>query len=213
MSEFAIDKFNPERFGLATGSKCSVLFPGQADPKKVGKTTYAKELANQLYFKTYDEYSTWQAEHGQMCEHSAFEYYHDYICKDIEKGEWLRKGECGGTTDAKEPERGIDFKCPTSLTKWLDYLHLPLNKDQINQCQMYMYLSGLTSWRIAAFLEETQFMSSNGLTYPVPMNKRMICVDVPKDPTWEERLFLEDALPFVIAKRDEFYQKLKEHFE
>jgi hypothetical protein len=210
MSEFAIDKFNKERFGLVTGSKCSVLFPDRGDGK-VGQTTYAKELANQLYFQTYDEVSTWQTEHGKLCENSAFEYYHDFIADDIETGDWFRKEECGGTTDALRPDRVVDFKCPTSLTKWLDYLHLPLSKEQIHQGNMYMYLTGLPMFEIAAYLEETQFMSENGLTYPVPPNKRMIRVCIVKDLTWEERLM--NALPFVIEKRDEFINNLKQHFE
>jgi hypothetical protein len=207
--EFAVDKFNKERFGLVTGSRCSVLFPDKGNGQ-VGMTTYAKELANQLYFQTYDELNTWQTEHGHLCENSAFEYYHDYISNDIDRGDWIRKGECGGTTDARRPDRVVDFKAPTSLSKWLDYLHLPLSKEQVNQGQMYMYLTGLPVFEIAAYLEETQFMSSNGLTYPVPTNKRMIIVRLEKDPEWESRL--NDSLPFVIEKRDEFLKRLKEYF-
>jgi hypothetical protein len=210
MSDFAIDKFNAERFGLVTGSKCSVLFPDRGDGK-VGMTTYAKQLANQLYFKTYDEVSTWQTQHGQMCENSAFEYYHDYISNELEKGDWIRRGDCGGTLDAVRPDRVVDFKSATTLSKWLDYLHLPLDKDQVHQGQMYMYLMGIDLFEIAAFLEETQFMTENGLTYPVPHNKRMIIVKLEKDPSWEERL--NDSLPFVIGKRDEFLSNLKAYFE
>jgi hypothetical protein len=210
MSDFAIDKFNKERFGLVTGSKCAVLFPDRGNGE-AGMTTYAKELANQLYFKTYDEISTWQTEHGKLCENSAFEYYYDYINSDIEKGDWIKRKECGGTMDAVRPDRVVDFKAPCSLTKWLDYLHLPLSKDQIHQGQMYMYLTGLDLFEIAAYLEETQFMSDNGLTYPVPHNKRMIIVKLEKDPVWEDRL--NDSLPFVIGKRDGFLQNLKAYFE
>jgi hypothetical protein len=210
MSDFAIDKFSKERFGIVTGSKCSVLFPDKGNGL-VGKTTYAKELANQMYFQHYDERSTWETQHGNFAENSAFEYYHDYIAKDIESGAWMMRGNCGGTTDALRPDRVVDFKCPTSLNKWLDYLHLPLSKDQIHQGQMYMYLTGLDLFEIAAYLEETQFMSDNGLTYPVPHNKRMIVVKLDKDPTWEDQL--NDSLPFVIGKRDEFLQNLKAYFE
>src|SRR5688572_17901684 len=163
----AIDTFPMERFGLVTGSKCSVLFPLRGDGK-VGQRSYAKTLANEKFFQFYDERSTWQTEHGKMAEFWAFEHYEKYIGSNIQKGEWIKKGECGGTTDALLPDRGVDFKCPTTLNGWLDYLHDPLDKEQKDQCQMYMYLTGLPLWEIAAFLIETQFMTDHGLTYPVP---------------------------------------------
>jgi hypothetical protein len=205
----AIDTFPMERFGLVTGSKCSVLFPLRGDGK-VGQRTYAKTLANEKFFQFYDERSTWQTEHGKMAEFWAFEHYEKFWGANIKKGEWIKKGECGGTTDAVLPDRGVDFKCPTSLNGWLDYLHDPLDKDQKDQCQMYMYLTGLPMWEIAAFLIETQFMTDNGLTYPVPEDKRMIIVQVQKDETWEPRL--NEVLPSIISMREEFYQRLKEQF-
>lgn len=209
--DFAIDKFDTYRFGLVTGSKCSVLFPMKGDGM-TGQMTYARTLANEMFFMHYDEMSTWQTEHGNMCEHSAFEYYADHIDRRIEKGSFLQKGECGGTKDAHIPsEYGIDFKCPTTLNKWLDYLHLPVSKEQYNQCQMYCYLWELPFWEIAAYLEETQFMASNGLTYPVPRNKRIIRVRIDRDPTWEERL--QAPLEFVINHRNKCLEKLKEHFK
>lgn len=205
----AIDTFPAERFGLVTGSKCSVLFPLRGDGA-VGKRTYAKTLANEMFFKHYDERSTWQTEHGKMAEFFAFEYYQKSVGMDIEKGGWIRKGDCGGTTDAIRPDRGVDFKSPCSLNGWLDYMHDPLDKEQKDQCQMYMYLTGLPLWEIAAFLIETQFMTDNGLQYPVAEDKRMIIVRVAKDETWESRL--NDVLPSVIGIRDEFYQRLQEQF-
>jgi hypothetical protein len=208
--DFAIDKFNEERFGLVTGSRCTVLFPLKGNGE-AGMRSYAKSLANEKFFKHYDEVSTWQMEHGSLCEHTAFEYYQDHFNKNIEKGAWCRREECGGTTDAHlEGEYGIDFKCPTSLQKWLDYLHEPLDKQQIDQCQMYMYLTGLPVWEIAAYLEETQFMSSNGLVYPVPQNKRMIRIRTYRDHQWEEKL--QAPLEFVIRERNMCYDRLKEHF-
>lgn len=210
MSTFAIDTFSKERFGLVTGSKCSVLFPLRGDGA-VGKRTYAKTLANEKFFQTYDERSTWQTDHGKMAEALAFEFYNENIDNSIFQGSWFRDGECGGTIDAMLSSKVIDFKCPTSLNNWLDYLHEPLDKDQINQLQMYMWLTKKDEAEIAAFLIETQFMTDNGLTYPVPMDKRMISVPVKKDPTWEERL--HDALPGLIALRDEFYATLEQQFK
>jgi hypothetical protein len=210
MSLFAIDTFNMERFGLVTGSKCSVLFPQRGDGVR-GQRTYAKTLANQMFFQTYDETSTWQTEHGKMAEHFAFEHYLQYVDPRLEKGGWTRKGDCGGTTDARIPGvRGVDFKCPTSLAKWLDYLHEPLDKDQEHQCQMYMYLEDMPEWEIAAYLTETQFMTDNGLTYPVPEHQRMIRVSVPRNPEWETALKL--VMPFLIQERDKFLNTLKERF-
>jgi hypothetical protein len=108
-------------------------------------------------------------------------------------------------------ERGIDFKCPTTLNGWLDYLHTPISKEQYHQCQMYMYLWDLPEWIIAAYLEETQFMSSNGLTYPVPHNKRMITVAISRDNEWKDKL--QEPLAFVVRSRNEHLAKLKVHFE
>jgi hypothetical protein len=212
MSNFAIDTFSNERFGLVTGSKCSVLFPLRGDGA-VGKRTYAKTLANEMFFQTYDERSSWQTDHGKMAEALAFEFYNEKIDSTIVQGSWYKQGECGGTIDAMLSSKVIDFKCPTSLNNWLDYLHEPLDKDQINHLQMYMWLAKKEEAEIAAFLIETQFMTEHGLTYPVAMNKRMITVRVKKDPFWLEKLNEENALPFVIAKRNEFLEVLKTEFE
>lgn len=207
--EFAIDTFPEERFGLVTGSKCSVLFPLKGDGAK-GQNTYAKELANEKFFKFYDERGGWQTEHGKMAEHEAFAWYIENVDKRLTEGRWIKDGECGGSTDAELPEKGIDFKCPTTLKAWLDYLHDPLSKEQTDQCQMYMKLSGKDQWDICAFLTETQFMTDNGLTYPVPHDKRMIHVPVKKDPFFEEKL--STALPYVISMRDFYTAKLKAQF-
>lgn len=204
----AIDTFPVERFGLITGSKCSVLFPLKGDGR-VGQRTYAKTLANEKFFQFYDERGTWQTEHGKMAEHFAFMHYEERIA-ELKKGRFIQKGECGGSTDAERSDRGVDFKCPTTLNHWLDYLHDPLSKEQKDQCQMYMYLTGLPMWEIAAYLIETQFMSDNGLQYPVPEEKRMIIVQIDKDPTWEIRL--DEPSKYVIAERDRFFNNLKEQF-
>jgi hypothetical protein len=205
----AIDIFSMERFGLVTGSKCSVLFPLKGTGE-VGQRTYAKTLANEMFFQFYDEKGGWQTEHGKMAEFFAFIHYEKYINANIEKGGWRMKGDCGGTTDAELPDRIIDFKCATTLNGWLDYIHNPLEKEQKDQCQMYMYLTGKPLAEIAAYLVETQFMSDNGLTYPVPDDKRMIIVRVEKDPTWEPRL--KEILPSIIKQRDEFIEVLKKQF-
>ena len=206
----AIDQFTEERFGLVTGSRCSPLFPLRGDGEK-GQRTLARELASEMYFKFYDEFGNRHTEHGTMAEAFAFEYYGENFDGEIEKGRWVRKGSCGGSTDAEAKLYGVDFKCPTSLHKWLDYLYLPIDHEQEQQCQMYMYLTKKENWKIAAFLQETQFMSDNGLTYPVPQNKRMIVVNVPRQSDWVQRL--SETLPKVITWRDEYYAILKKQFD
>lgn len=205
----AIDTFPKERFGLITGSKCSVLFPDKGDGK-VGMRTYAKTLANEKYFKYYDEFSTWQMQHGDMGEHFAFIHFQEFINKSVFKGEFVYEGDCGGSPDYEVEEYGIDFKCPTTLEKWLDYFHNGISKDQYHQCQMYMHLRKKNLWKIAAYLTETQFMNDNGLTYPVPETKRMILFDVKQDPEWSVKL--NEVAPSVIKQRDEFFDKLKVKF-
>jgi hypothetical protein len=208
---FAIDTFDKDRFGLITGSRCSVLLPERGDGKK-GMTSYAKQLAKEMFFQFYDEVTTWEMEHGKMAESFAFGHYHDHTSKRIEKGRFIKKGNRGGTIDAEIPGlKGIDFKCPTSLDKWLDYMYEPLDKDQREQCQMYMDLTGYKEWDIAAYLTETEFMNNNGLTYPVPEKDRMIIVTVKHDSTWAWRI--EQPEKFVIQKRDEYLEKLKAKFK
>jgi hypothetical protein len=73
-----------------------------------------------------------------------------------------------------------------------------------------MYLTGKEQSEIAAYLTETQFMTDNGLTYPVPEEKRMIIVKVMRDPKWEERL--NEQLPFVVEMRDKYIEILKAKF-
>ena len=208
--EFAIDTFNKERLGLITGSRCSVLFPKKGG--KVGQDTYARQLANQMFWQTYDEVSTWQMEHGKMAQHFALAHYRERIDERIEPGDWRRKGSCGGTTDAEIPKiKGVDFKCPTTLEQWLDYLYDGMDWQQENQCRMYMYLADLPEWEIAAYLTETQKMSDNGLTYPVPEEKRMIRISVQRNLEWEKALLL--VVPSVIEIRDQYIEKLKAHFK
>lgn len=206
--DLAIDKFDKERFGLITGSKCSVLFPKKS--AEVGQDTYARQLAIQLYFEHYDEVSTWQTEHGNFSENTAYEHYHDFVSKDIERGYWKRKGNCGGTSDAVCPSHGVDFKCPTTLEKWMDYMFDGITDQQYYQCQMYMYLFERDMWQVCAFLNETERMTDFGLVYPVPQNKRMIVIEVQKEIGWAEKL--EVIAPKIIAKRDEYFAKLEERF-
>ena len=205
----AIDKFPKKRLGLVTGSRCSVMFPLRGDGV-VGMSTYAKQLAYQRFFGFYDEVSSWQTEHGNMAESFAFEHYKTYFSADIEEGRFIVEGECGGSTDAETPTKIVDFKCPTSLAKWLDYLYTILDKDQYHQLQMYMYLTGKKEAQIAAYLTETQFMNDTGIQYPVPEEKRMIIVDVKKEHGWEDRLNAQ--LPFIVQLRDNFIEKLNKQF-
>lgn len=207
--DLAIDKFDKDRFGLITGSPCLVLFPEKGDGK-AGMKTYAKKLAYQKYFRFYDEVSTWQMQHGNMNEHEAFTFFQDNYDFNIEKGRFVQDGDWGGTCDAETKEYGIDFKCPTSLEGWLDFMLVGITKQQWHQAQMYMKLFKKPLWKVCAYLVETEWMLQNGLTYPVPENKRMIIVNVPKDETWEERLEL--ATPFVIEEREKFYQILCTQF-
>lgn len=206
---FAIDTFPKERFGLVTGSKCSVMFPLRGDGV-VGMSTYAKQLANERFFQFYDEMSSRATDHGKMAEHFAFLHYRDYYGADIFNGSFYQKGDCGGSTDAETKDRIIDFKCPVTLEAWLDYLYDKLDKKYYDQLQMYIYLTGKEYAEIAAYLIETQFMTDNGLTYPVEEKDRMIIVGVKKDKTWEERL--NEQLPFVVQMRDKYIDILKAKF-
>lgn len=207
--DLANDKFDKERYGLITGSPCSVLFPDKGTGE-AGMRTYAKKLANNMYFRYYDEVSTWQMQHGNMNEHEAFTYYQTNYDFNIEKGLWKRDGNFGGTCDAIAENYGVDFKCACSLEAWLDYIHTGIDKQQFNQAQMYMYLFDKPMWKICAYLTETEWMIQRELTYPVPEDKRMIIVEIPKDETWEERLLNNSE--FVISERDKFYEILCKQF-
>lgn len=198
-----------ERPGLITGSRCSVLFPLRGDGK-VGQRTYAMQLANEMFFNFSDEVSTWQMDHGTMGEHFAFAHYAEHINGKIMKGDWYKKDDCGGTTDAELDDTVVDFKCPTSLEKWLEYLHNGITKEQEDQLQMYCYLTGKKFGQIAAYLTETQKMTDNGLTYPVPEEKRMIVIGIESSKDWQDILL--ERVPNVVRMRDEFIEILKHHF-
>jgi len=206
---FAIDTFPKERFGLVTGSKCSVMFPLRGDGV-VGMTTYAKQLANERYFQFYDEMSSRATDHGKMAEHFAAIHYREYYDDSLGEGGWYVKDECGGLTDGETTKKVIDFKCPVTLEGWLDFLYDKLDKKYYDQLQMYMYLTGKDYSEIAAYLTETQWMSDNGLTYPVKEKDRMIIVGVKKDNTWEGRL--KEHLPFVTKMRDKYIEILMGKF-
>ena len=207
--EFAIDKFEGDRIGCITGSKCSVLFPDRGDGK-VGQTTYAEQLAMQRFFNFYDESGGgWQTEHGQMGEVFAHSFYQKNFNSEVKNGSFKRIEEWAGTCDALEENAGIDYKCPTSLHKWLSYLK-GIDKAQSYQGQMYMFLFDRPVWKFCAYLMETEFMNNMGLTYPVPHNKRMIIVEEQKDLTFQARLEMNS--PFVIKERDKFVELLKIKF-
>ncbi len=201
--------FDEKRYGLITGSKCSVLHPKKS--AEVGQRTYAKELANQMYFRYYDETGTWQTEHGNDFESEAYVYFHERFDKSaIHKPEFKCIDDFGGSADCICDNYGVDFKCPTSLNKWLDYLHLGIDSEQYHQCQMYMMLYGFDNWKICAYLAETKRMTDFGLTYPVPLDKRMIIVNVEREDGWKEKTYL-NAIP-VIEMRNFYYSKLVEQF-
>lgn len=208
MANLAIDTFPTERLGLVTGSVCSVLFPKRS--AEVGQDKLARKLAKEKFFQFYDEVSTWQMEHGTMSEVMALEQFQKYHDAEAVKGEWISDADIGGSPDAVSHEYGIDFKCATSLEKWLSYLYDGVDDQQFNQAQMYMRLKGFKKWVIAAFLVETQWMSDQGLTYPVAHDKRIIIVEVPKLDGWNEKLAIE--VPKIIAKRDEYIEILKLKF-
>lgn len=205
---FAADKFSPERFGIITGSRCSPLVPIKSAEK--GLDTLAKHLANEMYFEFYDEFGNWQTEHGTMAEQFAHQHYQKYFDENIQEGRWLKVGDIGGNTDAEAEDYGVDYKCPTSLNKWLDYLYSGVDKSQFDQCQHYMMLTGKKRWKIAAYLLETLWMSDNGLTYPVPHEKRMIVTEVKQSEAWVEQF--NNSLPMVVQMREIYHNKLIEQF-
>jgi hypothetical protein len=92
----------------------------------------------------------------------------------------------------------------------LSYLYDGVSNEQHHQAQMYMYLTGYNRWVVAAYLVETQFMSDNGLTYPIPHDQRTILVEVLRDYTWAERL--DAIIPKIIEKRDSYVEILKLKF-
>lgn len=203
-------EFDPKRFGLITGSKCAVLHPEKGNGM-TGQKTYAKELANNMYFRFYDEQGSWQTEHGKDFESEAYVYYHEKFDKSaVHKPPFIVLDQFGASGDCLCDEYGVDFKCPTTLNKWLDYIHIGIDKDQFHQAQMYMMLYEKDEWKICAFLAETHKMTENGITYPVPQDKRMISVNVKKDEDWMDKT--HEASKFVIEQRDIFYNNLINQF-
>ncbi len=205
MSDFTT--FPKRRFGLITGSKCSVLFPQRGDGE-VGKRTYAKTLAKEKYFQFYDEMSSRDTEHGKMGESFAFIHYQT-IDPTIQEGRFIDKGECGGSTDAELANKIIDFKCPVTLQTWLDYFD-GIDRKQEDQLRMYMYLSNKGEAEIAAYLIETQWMTDNGIVYPVPEEKRMIRIKIERDADWEDKLL--NTVPEIVEIRDEYIEKYTQLF-
>ncbi len=202
-------QFDEKRYGLVTASRCSPLVPKR--DAKAGMVTLAKQLAQEMFFRFRDDNSgTWQTEHGNLGEEFALAHYHQYYDSEIKKGRFIFNGEIGGTTDAETLTYGVDFKCPTSLEKWLDYIYEGIDSSQYNQCQLYMRLTGFDTWKICAFLLETTRMSDNGDVYPIPYEKRMVIIDVKADKEWNEKF--DSNLPEVIRMRDEYFELLKQKF-
>jgi len=196
-----------KRFGMITGSECHVLFPKIS--AKVGVTTYAKKLAKEIVFGWRDEVNTWQMDHGHMGESVAREWFIKNIDPDCFQPDFIQSGNFGASGDLLTSfDYGVDFKCPTSMEKWLEYLTEGISNQQYCQAQMYMHLYGYEKWKVCAFLEETSFMSNNGLVYPIEEKNRCIHVDVEKEKGWGD--LLEDRSIDLIRQRDEYVKIYQE---
>lgn len=203
------DIFPPERFGLITGSKCSILFPKRS--AEVGQKAYAKQLAQNMFFRFYDDSGSWRTEHGHFAESSAHEFYTDHFDKSAQYQPGFKHlDNFGGSADALTEQAGIDYKCPTSLAAWLDYLYEGISPEQYHQAQMYMFLYDRPKWNICAFLLETQRMADAGITYPVEYSQRMLICEVEREEGWSDKLYANSVN--VIKWRDEFYERLKFEF-
>lgn len=195
-----------KRFGMITGSECHVLFPKRS--AKVGVTTYAKKLAKEIVFGWRDEVNTWQMDHGHMGESVAREWFMKYLDPKCYQPDFIQSGNFGGSGDLITTlGYGVDFKCPTSLEKWLEYLTDGISNQQYCQAQMYMHLYGFKKWKVCAFLQETNFMSDNGLIYPIDEKYRCIEIEVEKDDEWSG--MLEERSIDLIRQRDEFVEVYK----
>jgi hypothetical protein len=205
---FAIDTFPPERFGRVSGSRCSPLVPKR--DAKVGMITLAKELASERYFQTFAEVSTWQMEHGKMAQHFAHEHYKTYFDDKVQDGVYGSEGELSWSTDAELTDYGIDYKAPTSLDKFNDYLFDGISDYEFNQAQFYIMKRKKPIWLICPYLIEHQKMTDNGLTYPIPEKQRMLIIEVKESKEWQDKFY--SNLPFVIEQRDTFIEMLKLKF-
>lgn len=205
---FAIDTFPKERLGRISGSRCSPLVPA-IDAKK-GMVTLAKQLASERYFGVFAETSTWQMEHGTMAEHFAHEHFLKYYDKDIERGSFGYKDELAWSTDAEGRGYGVDYKAPTTLDNFNDYLFDGLSDYEKNQAQFYMMVRGVDRWLVCPYLTETQRMTDNGLTYPIKDDHRMMVIEVSVDKCWQEKFWSNHD--FVINERDTFIQMLSLQF-
>jgi hypothetical protein len=200
------NKFDQRRIGKITASQVHILFP-KRDNKKT-QETYAKHLANEMRFGEIQSTESWQTKHGNDAEYHANNYFTEHYEFQVEfKPQFFEKGEFGGTPDAITEFYGIDYKCPTNLTKWLDYLHEGIDDQQYHQSQMYMWLTGKKLWKICVFLIENEFQAE---PYNVEQDKRMIIIDIPYDETWSNDL--SERSEYVLRKRDEYYQNLLKQF-
>lgn len=204
-------ELSAKRYGLVTGSKASIFFPDKGTGE-VGQRSYAMLLANEMFWQFHEETGSWQTEHGNLNEGAAEHFYTtktgvfgkrpDFILDEV--------NELGASPDWIGDDYGIDWKCPTSLNKWLEYLHKGIDKDQFHQCQTYMALTGRKKWKICAFLTETDWMITSGNFYPIPDNERMIVIEVDYQEGYKENLIVNSRN--VIKWRNEYLSKLQEHF-
>ena len=203
------NQFDPKRIGKITGSQVHLLFPRREN--KVSQLTYAKHLANEMFFGEIKSPETWQTKHGKNSEYHANNYYTEHYDFGVTyKPPFIENGVFGGTPDAIATTYGIDYKCPTSFEKWIDYLYEGIDHQQYHQMQLYMWLTGLKHWKVCAFLTETEKMEEDGLKYPIEDTKRMLVINVAYDENWANEL--EERAKFIIEHRNIFYEALKVKF-
>jgi hypothetical protein len=207
-----MSQLSERRYGLVTGSRCSSLVPKKS--AEVGMRSLAFELASEIAFKYRDSISTWQTEHGHYAEPLALDHYREHYDKDLQKGIFHCRENEGGSTDAEGSDYIVEVKSPTSFSGWLEYIILDqytIDKKYYDQCQMYMRLSGKRKAYLCAFLMETLRMNDNGDVYPVPMDQRMIRIEVDYDQEWNDKF--DRNLPNVIDMRDIFLKGIANRFK
>jgi hypothetical protein len=202
---------SPKRHGIITGSQTSVFFPDKGTGE-VGQRSYAMLLANEMFWRYHEETGSWQTEHGNMNEGAAEHFYMTKTGIIGKRPEFIlfEQEQIGGSPDFIASDHGCDWKCPTSIKTWLNYLFKGISKDEWHQCQTYMALTRLKKWKVCAFLTETDWMINNQQYYPVPEAERMITVDVDYQEGYRENLVVNSRN--CIRWRDEYYAQLVEYF-
>ena len=157
------------------------------------KTYLHTKIGERIKGRPIDEIGGDWMERGSALEAEARDWLAFELGEEIREVGFLEGDGCGASPDGVTPgERGVELKCP-SLKVHIGYIldNTTLLKKYEPQCQFGMWVSGWTSWTLAAYCPDMPG----------------VIVDVKPSPEWHKAF--DKVVPAFIKQVDEGVRKIQ----